>query len=719
VHAHCQDFIALDKYVDAFEQQIALSHNSSDNLFRIKTQLLKYMSPLSTCIKNESYKLQKLKKYMFYLERSHESSYLKNQYAILSRTNNVAQDDLNLCYLIRHKILKLEKEIDLHIDKLYQDSFLKKYDSFVTNFKKIALADLSFLPFFDALRSDFLISGRILNFLVFGAYLGALLVFNFYAKRKKILAILPKIDVKRFIYAAAVFLVLSPGQFLLMKTSFAHRNMLLLDLYHKPIYLVAMFCVFNYLYLYGKFAVKLKDCLYLAFTIFAQCLLVVLFYNLRLFELSQQNSDVLLFLRYIILIVLQLYIYWIFYWSFCVILGTKISRHINLIKVLFFLSVTLFTLGLFGFIDMAVNIKLAVICCTIYLVLAIILTRVKNAIVAAIFHSQSRVYGFLNRYFENYFKKIVFNITVIIYYVYALLFVILVVSSMVVLVWFLPGEFLIELQSFVYGPHLINKIPLRVIDVMYAFLAFFMLNIANYCLAIFLSKKLFKDAKSSEKASQIMHAIGLIIVFFIVLNVAGIHLENFIIVLGGLSVGIGFGMNSIISSFLSSISLFVSRPFDVGDYVSINDTKGFIKKINFMETIIETPDKNIYIFPNKVIASSIIENFNYEHKKYHNVHVNYVLEYVSAKKQNMVTEIIRQIMLEDSNVFYKRPNDVKFIFSPAEKSTDELNLEINFYCYSIKDIEENIAKINYKIFSAMKKIKLDVKFDCAQHPLKD
>ena len=719
MHAHCQDFIALDKNVDAFEQQIAQSQHSSDNLFRIKTQLLKYMSPLSTCIKNESYKLQKLKKYMFYLERSHESSYLKNQYAILARTNNVAQDDLNLCYLIRHKILKLEKEIDLHIDKLYQESFLKKYDSFVTNFKKIALADLGFLPFFDALRSDFLISGSILNFFVFGVYLGALLVFNFYSKRKNSLAILPKIDVKRFIYAAAVFLVLSPGQFLLMKTSFAHRNMLLLDLYHKPIYLVAMFCVFNYLYLYGKFAVKLKDCLYLAFTIFAQCLLVFLFYNLRLFELSQQNSDVLLFLRYIILIVLQLYIYWMFYWSFCVILGTKIRNHITIVKVILFLSITLFILGVFGYIDMAVNIKLAVICCTIYLTLAIILTRVKNAIVAAIFHSQSPVYKFLSKYFENYFKKIVFNVMVIIYYVYALLFVILVVSSTVVLVWFLPGDFLIELQSFVYEPHLINKIPLRMIDLMYAFLAFFMLNIANYSLAIFLSKKLFKDAKSSEKASQIMHAIGLIIVCFIVLNIAGIHLENFIIVLGGLSVGIGFGMNNIISSFFSSITLFVSRPFDVGDYVSINDTKGFIKKINFMETIIETPDKNIYIFPNKVIASSIIENFNYEHKKYHNVHVNYVLEYVSAKKQTMVTKIIRQILLEDSNVFYKSPNDVKFIFSPAEKSTDELNLEINFYCYSIKDIEENIAKINYKIFSAMKKIKLDVKFDCAQHPLKD
>ena len=189
------------------------------------------------------------------------------------------------------------------------------------------------------------------------------------------------------------------------------------------------------------------------------------------------------------------------------------------------------------------------------------------------------------------------------------------------------------------------------------------------------------------------------------------------ILFGGLSFGIGLGLKNILSSLISSIILFVNRPFEVGDFIEINQTRGFVKKITLLETMVETIDKNILIFPNQYVASSVIQNITYADKSSHKVHIKYILMHFNLETDDMVQEKLLTILEENEHVLIDAQNSVKFIFSPLSQASDDARLEIIFSVKSLKNLNENLSIINRQIFKKLKSLDLEVRFEDLQQPL--
>lgn len=118
----------------------------------------------------------------------------------------------------------------------------------------------------------------------------------------------------------------------------------------------------------------------------------------------------------------------------------------------------------------------------------------------------------------------------------------------------------------------------------------------------------------NESTRMILSSIGyyviLIISFFAALNVLGINLSSIALVAGALSVGIGFGLQNIVSNFISGIIIMFERSIKVGDYIELsNDLKGHVSGIHMRATTINTNSNIDVIVPNQNFVQNNVINW--------------------------------------------------------------------------------------------------------------
>ena len=102
--------------------------------------------------------------------------------------------------------------------------------------------------------------------------------------------------------------------------------------------------------------------------------------------------------------------------------------------------------------------------------------------------------------------------------------------------------------------------------------------------------------------------VAAVIVFALALKTADVSLQSLTWIASALSVGIGFGLQAIVSNFISGLILLAEQPVKVGDWVSMPGVEGDIRRINVRATEIQLSDRSTMIVPNSQFITQNLRN---------------------------------------------------------------------------------------------------------------
>ncbi len=131
----------------------------------------------------------------------------------------------------------------------------------------------------------------------------------------------------------------------------------------------------------------------------------------------------------------------------------------------------------------------------------------------------------------------------------------------------------------------------------------------------------------------------LIIGFLIAIAASGIPVDKIAIVLGALSVGIGFGLQTIVNNLVSGVILAFERPIQIGDIIQVGSIEGIVREIGIRASKIKNWDGAEIIIPNGDLLAQQLTNWTLSDKQRR---IELIIGVSYNADMDLVTELIQK-----------------------------------------------------------------------------
>lgn len=284
------------------------------------------------------------------------------------------------------------------------------------------------------------------------------------------------------------------------------------------------------------------------------------------------------------------------------------------------------------------------------------------------------------------------------------------------LLWGLPLAELQLLSDLVFYGVAFGDLTLSVTDALIAVAVFLLVLTVVRILRGILSAKILTqtrlDIGARDAVTTIAGYLGLTVAVLVALMMLGIDLSRLALILGALSIGIGFGLQHLVSNFVSGLILLATRPIKSGDWIVVGQHQGYVKHISVITTEIQTFDNAAVLVPNSSLVSS--EVLNWTHKST----VGRVIVAVRAgydASPEQVRKVLRGCVKENRDVL-RRPAPLVLFMGFGASSLD---FEIRFFIREIDNVLLVSSDMRYQIVEAFHEAGISIPFPQQDIHLRD
>ena len=204
-------------------------------------------------------------------------------------------------------------------------------------------------------------------------------------------------------------------------------------------------------------------------------------------------------------------------------------------------------------------------------------------------------------------------------YVWSVLFldigVVLTMALLVVPLWGGHWDSILDRLGWTLTEFKVGERTFSITDVLAGMVTFIVLLALLRSIQHFINRRVLQqtsmDSGVRNSLSTGIGYVGLVIALLIAINMTGIDLSGLAIIAGALSVGVGFGLQSIVNNFVSGLILLAERPIKVGDWIEVGVHQGIVQSISVRSTELKTFERASVIVPNsELIANSVVNRMH-------------------------------------------------------------------------------------------------------------
>ncbi len=124
------------------------------------------------------------------------------------------------------------------------------------------------------------------------------------------------------------------------------------------------------------------------------------------------------------------------------------------------------------------------------------------------------------------------------------------------------------------------------------------------------------DFRTREVAAKLFEIGVFVVVALLLLQIMGINLTALAVFGGALGVGLGFGLQSIASNFISGLIILLDRSLSIGDFIELEDGRsGYVTALNMRSTTLETFEGKDIMVPNEMFITGTFVNWTHKNQK--------------------------------------------------------------------------------------------------------